>query len=168
MVRKPVAAVALVCALVPAFSGTASAQKVVPWATLESNANVVCLDYDDKIFKLPGLGALQKVKSEKDLTPALVKKSMVPYLTGELALEKTMVRKWSTLGTPKEPTYRVGWVRWLTLWKTVRIPSAEKYLAAAKKYDVKGMKAAGAAREAYDAEGTKLEKKILKFHVCQW
>ena len=168
MVRKVVAAGALVCALMSGFSGTASARKVVPWNTLARNANVVCLGYDKKLFKLPGLATLQKVNSAKDLTPELMKNSMVPYLTGELALEKEMVRKWSALGTPKEPTYRVAWARWLTLWKTVHIPAAVSVLASAKRGDVKGMDASQVSLKAHDAEGKKLEKKTLKFAVCQW
>jgi len=168
MVRKVVAAGALVCALMPAFSGTASAGKVVPWTTLAKNANVVCLAYDKKLFKLPGLAALQKVNSDKDLTPEIMKSAMVPYLTGELALEKEMLRKWSALGTPKEATYRVAWARWLTLWKTVKIPAAERMLASAKRNDKKGMAAAEASVAAHDAEGNKLEKKTLAFAVCQW
>jgi hypothetical protein len=168
MIRKLAVASALVCVLVPVFTGTASAGKVVPWITLARSANVACLSYDNKLFKLPGLAALKNVKSEKDITPTLMKSAMVPYLTGELALEKDLVRKWSALGTPKEPAYRVAWARWLTLWKTVHIPSAAAVLASAKRDDVKGMEAAQATLTAHDAEGNKLEKKTLAFAVCQW
>jgi hypothetical protein len=168
MVRKVVAAGALVCVLMPMSSGTASAGKVVPWNTVARSANVVCLDYNKKLFKLPGILALQKVKSEKDLTPEIMKQSMVPFLTGELAIQKEMVRKWSALGTPKEPRYRVAWARWLTLWKTVHIPGSERMLASAKRYDLKGMAAAEASITAHDAEGNKLEKQTLAFAVCQW
>ena len=167
MGRRLVAAGALVCALMPVFSGTASAGKVVPWQTLARNANVACLAYDSKLFKLPGLAELQKVKSEKDFTPELLKRSGAPYYAGELGLEKTMLRTWSSLGTPKEPAFRVGWARWLTLWKTVRIPAAERIAASAKRGDVKGVKAAEIGLAPYEAEGKKLEK-TLQFAVCQW
>ena len=173
MIRRLATGGALVCALMPVFSVTASAGtapegKVVPWTTLARNANVVCLGYDKKLFKLPGLAALQKVNSEKDLTPEIMKNSMVPYLTGELALEKDMLRKWSALGTPKEHAYRAAWARWLTLWRTVHIPAAESMLASALRDDQKGMTAAEASLKAHDAEGKKLEKKTLAFAVCQW
>ncbi len=167
MVRRLVAAGVSVCVLMAMFAAPASA-KVLPWNTVAKRANVVCLAYDNKLFKLPGLAALQKVTSEKDLTPEVLKHSMVPYLTGELALEKEMVRKWSALGTPKEAAYRVAWARWLTLWRTVHIPSAERVLAAAKRGDVKGMDTAQASLKAHEAEGKKLEKKTLAFAVCQW
>ena len=129
------------------FSGTASASQV-PWQTTARNANVVCLGYDNKIFKLPGLAALQKVKTAKDFTPALLKKSAAPYFAGELALEQDMVRKWSALATPREPAYRVAWARWLTLWKTVRIPAAQKIAASAKQGDLKAFQAAQAPIDA--------------------
>ncbi len=167
MIRKVIATVALLCALMTVFSETASA-KDVPWLTVAKGANVACLSYDKKLFKLPGVAALQKVNSAKDLTPDVMKNSMVPYLTGELALEKEMVRAWSSLGIPKEPAYRAAWARWLTLWKTVHIPVAERVLANAKRDDVKGLEAAQAQLAAHDAEGNKLEKKTLKFAVCQW
>ena len=173
MVRRVATAGALACALMPVFSvtasaGTASAGNVVPWNTLARNANIVCLGYDKKLFKLPGLAALQNLKSEQDLTPEIMKNSMVPYLTGELALEQEMLRKWSALGTPKEHVYRVAWARWLTLWKTVHVPAAESMLASALRDDQKGMTAAEASLKAHDAEGKKLEKKTLAFAVCQW
>jgi hypothetical protein len=167
MVRKVVVAGALVCVVMAVFSEAAAA-KDVPWLTVAKGANVACLNYDKKLFKLPGVAALQKVNSEKDLTPDVMKNSMVPYLTGELALEKEMVRAWSALGMPKEPAYRAAWARWLTLWKTVHIPVAERVLASAKRDDVKGMDAAQAPMTAHAAEGNKLEKKTLKFAVCQW
>ena len=166
MARTMLAAGALVCALMPAFSGTASAAEV-PWQTLARNANVVCLGYDKQLFKLPGLAALQKVKSQKDMTPALLKRSGARYFAGELALEREMVRKWSALGTPKELAFRVAWARWLKLWKTVKIPTAVKVAASAKRGDVKGLAAAETALAAHGAEGKKLEK-TLAFAVCQW
>jgi hypothetical protein len=166
MRRKVVVAGALVSALLSAFSGTASASQV-PWQTTARNANVVCLGYDNKIFKLPGLAALQKVKTAKDFTPALLKKSAAPYFAGELALEQDMLRKWSALAIPREPAYRVAWARWLTLWKTVRIPAAQKIAASAKRGDLKAFQAAQAPIDAHAAEGAKLEK-TLGFAVCQW
>ncbi len=103
MVRKLVTAGALACAVMPVFSVTASAKVVLPWVNVERSANVICLDYTKKLFKLPGIVALQKVKTKKDLTPAVMKNAMVPYLTGELALEKTMVRRGARFPRPGNP-----------------------------------------------------------------
>jgi hypothetical protein len=169
MGRRVVAVGALACALLPVFTGTgaAAARGDVPWVTVARGANVACLDYDKKIFKLPGLAALSKVRSLKDFTPKLLTQSAAPFYAGEAALKQAMVSKWSALGTPKEPAYRVAWARWLTLWKTVQIPFALKAAAGAKAGDAKAFAASVAQAEAHGTEGKKLAK-TLGFAVCEW
>ena len=148
--------VALVCS---AAAGAAQ----VPGASLAANADNVCSAANVKFVQLvvpKGLTGTSK------LTPKLLK-AAAPYVAGQLAIEKEKTRRWSALGTPKEPAIRTAWARCLVLYRTVSSPAVAEGIAAAKRGDVKAFMAAYGKVEAHSAEAKKLGKAI-GFKVCEW
>lgn len=135
----------------------------VPRATLVKNADLICSYENGKLVQL----SFPKGLDDPTKLTAKNLKASASYFTGSLALQQDAIRRFAKLGTPREPAVRVAWARYLTLQKTVEIPTLTDAISAAKRGDAKAFMASFMRVEKYSAEAHKLIKKI-GLQVCQW
>jgi hypothetical protein len=160
MVRRIVVAGVLACTL--ALTGTAVA-KEVPRAKLASDADLVCSAANGKLVQYTG--TTNFVDPGKATTAQV--KAYGPWLVWSLKIMQDKVRRFKTLGTPREAAARAAWTRYLVLHSTIAVPGFARGAAAAMKGDGKGLVAAFTRIEKYGGEARRLEQ-TLGLHVCRW
>jgi hypothetical protein len=164
MGRRTVVAAVLACSLWTAVAASAAEK---PWFTVARAANTQCFAYDTKLFALPHIKDLGKLKRASDFTPKVLKDWAAPYFAGELKLQQDLLASWGKDGTPKEAARKRDWARFMELWKTIQIPATQRYADASKAGDADAFKAAGEWFERHSAEGHKLSER-LAMGVCEW
>jgi hypothetical protein len=156
--------VALALALAFACSSVGAAVAAVgPDKAFVARADGICVRASIKLVKLsPPKGYNPNAKLTVKVLPFLA-----PFLQKELAIDRSQVQQWSTIGTPTTSAIHVAWTRWVALWKTLELPALTHAIADAKRGDLKGFMASYTGVHSHAAEAKRLVKTV-GFNDCDW